>query len=106
MELYIRLQVQTIAAAFAIAGHHAGLPNGGARADKGGTLNGRLSAKPGIDIPDYREFLRQVEIPEVPIRTFLRTETLEAVFSPCSLHAAKGSDFSISRPSAPVTQNL
>ena len=69
-----------IAAAFAIAGHHAGLPNGGSRADKGGTLNGRLSAKPGIDIPDYREFLRQVEIPEVPIRTFLRTETLEAVF--------------------------
>ena len=40
-----------IAAAFAIAGHHAGLPNGGSRADKGGTLNGRLSAKPGIDIP-------------------------------------------------------
>lgn len=46
---------------YCIAGHHAGLPNGGASADDGGnsSLTGRLKKK----VPDYNVFREEVKIP-------------------------------------------
>lgn len=53
-------------AAYCIAGHHSGLLDGGSPADIGGeaTLQGRMQK----NLEDYREFHREVDIPELPAR--------------------------------------
>lgn len=49
-------------AAYCIAGHHAGLPDGGAMTDaEGKTLYARMKKK----IPDYSEFAEEIKIPKV-----------------------------------------
>ena len=67
-----------IAAAFAIAGHHAGIPDGGSKRDEGVSLNGRLSAGYVEKLPSYQAFRREVEVPRVSLPKF--RNPAEAVF--------------------------
>lgn len=58
-------QPPDIPAAFCVAGHHAGLPDGGTRGDRAGapTLWGRVRRRAGQGIEDYSAFRDEVEIP-------------------------------------------
>ncbi len=48
---------------YCVAGHHAGLPNGGTPLDDGGTLLGRLNAAERGGIPDYQAYREEIAIP-------------------------------------------
>lgn len=50
-------------AAYCTAGHHAGLPDGGGKADGAGTasLQGRLKKT----VPEYKDYQKEIEIPEI-----------------------------------------
>lgn len=54
-----------VPAAFCIAGHHGGLPDGGTRMDRSNasTLWGRVRRRSGKEIEDYSAFRGEVEIP-------------------------------------------
>lgn len=55
--------IADIPAAFCIAGHHAGLPDGGGRGDIGGsTLLGRLNRAKTSGLPDYSHWQEEVSI--------------------------------------------
>lgn len=61
----IAMKAKDPVAAFAIAGHHSGIPDGGSRMDmEGGTLYGRL----GKEVPDYHRY--QNEIDPVPAASY------------------------------------
>lgn len=51
--------------AFSVAGHHGGLPDGGARGDEAGspTMMGRFQKK----LDDYSRFAGQIELPDTPL---------------------------------------
>lgn len=57
---------RNIPAAFCVAGHHGGLPNGGTRADgpDSAHLLGRVLRTPGREIPPYDAFAGEVAVPE------------------------------------------
>lgn len=63
-EIYDKRRPSNIAASYCIAGHHAGLPDGGTGADSAGisTLQGRLRK----ELDDYSDFLKQIEIQKLP----------------------------------------
>lgn len=48
---------------YCVAGHHAGLPDGGTSQDDSATLLGRLSADRLEELPDYRAFASEVSVP-------------------------------------------
>lgn len=58
------IKVKNYLAAYCVAGHHAGLPDGGTQADTADakTLSGRLKKK----VEDYSEFKNEIQIPEFP----------------------------------------
>ena len=52
---------------YCVAGHHAGLPDGGSPADvdEGPTLQARMEKARAGELPDYHAFSQEVELPEV-----------------------------------------
>ena len=79
------LKARHMQAAFAIAGHHSGLPDMGTAADTANeaTLHGRRKRKPGAGIEDYscfHSFLNLTPPPPLPVvdtpADFLRTKML------------------------------
>lgn len=63
-ECFIR---QQICAAFAVAGHHGGLPDGGSRTDKeGGTLWARMNGAREGKLPDCAAWKSDIELPSAP----------------------------------------
>lgn len=79
LEAYKR---RDIPAAFCIAGHHGGLPDGGTRADgpDRSTLMGRLTRVPGKQIETYRAFLDEVSVPPSALPMNLCTDRESALF--------------------------
>lgn len=70
--------------AFCIAGHHAGLPDGGNRIDSADekTLYGRMKRKPNENIPEYRAYRDETIWPEESIpSTLLSTINREDDFA-------------------------
>lgn len=51
-----------IMAAYCVAGHHAGLPDGGTKGDAGATLYGRI----GKEVEDYNAYHNEIKMPEFP----------------------------------------
>ena len=51
-----------IMAAYCVAGHHAGLPDGGTKGDAGATLYGRM----GKEVENYNAFDDEIKMPEFP----------------------------------------
>ena len=50
---------------FCVAGHHGGLPDGGSLAElEGPTLIGRLRKAEHHELPDYRAYAREIELPK------------------------------------------
>lgn len=68
-------------AAFCVAGHHAGIPNGGSRFDEAGESSycGRLKKEPGRELPDYRDFLDRVNL-ETCVTPFEMPSNFSRVF--------------------------
>ena len=65
-------------AAFAVAGHHSGLPDGGNRSDKeGSTLFGRVQKK---DIPAYDHWKDEVHLPASALPKWACTDNLNFAF--------------------------
>ena len=64
-ELYNIGGLSNILAAYCVAGHHAGLPDGGAPGEGAGTptLHGRMAK----ELEDYSDFLKEIEIPKIPV---------------------------------------
>lgn len=60
--------LRDVPAAFCVAGHHSGLPDGGSRADSPDacTLRGRLNRAQQGNIEDYGAFKTEVSVPDVP----------------------------------------
>lgn len=63
-ELYDIGGLSNILAAYCVAGHHAGLPDGGTPGNGAGTstLHGRMGKK----LEDYSDFLKEIDIPKIP----------------------------------------
>lgn len=66
--------------AFAVAGHHAGLPDLGTRYDTDSTLLGRMSAAYRATLPDFSAYRREVTLPALPPSPPFRT-------SPAAMYA-------------------
>lgn len=64
------MKLQLFPAAFCIAGHHGGLPDGGTRGDNGeqGTLIGKLEKAQSGGIEDYAAFRKELELEKVSLR--------------------------------------
>jgi len=58
-------KLKDIPAAFCVAGHHSGLPDGGTRLDEAdnSTLRGRVRRSPGYGIEDYSAYRREINVP-------------------------------------------
>ncbi len=75
--------LKNVPAAFCIAGHHSGLPDGGNRKSASPddpTFFGKMSRKIGVDIEDYSAFKTEVEINEVKIPPAFLTDSQSAFF--------------------------
>ncbi len=72
---YEAFQKKAVPAAFAIAGHHAGLPDYGTKFDtEGKTLRGRLRTDKIALLEDYSAFRSEIGVPETPpIPPFVKT---------------------------------
>lgn len=63
---------------FCIAGHHNGLPDAGTAVDvEGPTLLGRLRKAKSGELPDYRAYASEVEVPEATSFAFKSTTALD-----------------------------
>lgn len=79
VECYRRKQ---ICAAFAVAGHHGGLPDGGSRMDGSDevTLYGRLKRAGRGKLEPYDDWQKEIKLPSVAFPDCLRKGTLESAF--------------------------
>ena len=69
-----------IAAAFCIAGHHAGLPDGGSKTDcTGSTLLGRMNGAKSSQLPDYSAWSEEIALKQFPVLPAVE-DTAEAAF--------------------------
>lgn len=69
-----------IPASFCIAGHHAGLPDGGSKTDcMGSTLLGRLNGAKAAQLPDYSAWTEEIALKQVPALPALK-DPAEAAF--------------------------
>lgn len=60
------INAKQVIAAFCIAGHHAGLPDGGGRGDvEGASLHARLNRRQML--PDYSMWKEEIHVPELPV---------------------------------------
>lgn len=66
--------------AFAVAGHHAGLPDLGTRYDTDTTLLGRMSAAYRATLPDFSVYRQEVTLPPLPPSPPFRTSP-EAMYA-------------------------
>ena len=66
--------------AFAVAGHHAGLPDLGTRYDTDTTLLGRMSAASRATLPDFSAYRQEVTLPPLPPAPPFRTSP-EAMYT-------------------------
>jgi CRISPR-associated endonuclease/helicase Cas3 len=81
---YEAAKLGDVPAAFCVAGHHAGLPDGGTRGDHEDkpTLHGRLNRAAKGKLEDYTAFKKEVTLPEAaPPKRFLQRTESEAFFT-------------------------
>lgn len=71
-----------IPAAFCIAGHHGGIPDGGGRGDtkEAATLMGRCKRAPAGELPDYQVFRDEITLTPPKLPPFCGKEPLTDVF--------------------------
>ena len=69
-------------AAFAVAGHHGGLPDGGGRGDEPdtGTFFGRMNRALRGDLPDYSAWQSELSLPKPAAPDFLRRDRRTGMF--------------------------
>ena len=69
-------------AAFAVAGHHGGLPDGGSRGDvpETGTFWGRINRAAQGKLEDYSAWTRELSLPAAAVPDFLRKDKLTGMF--------------------------
>ncbi|SCJ40435.1 CRISPR-associated helicase Cas3 [uncultured Clostridium sp.] len=68
-------------AAFCIAGHHTGLPDGGSRTDlEGATLMARLNRAKGGELEPYTPWSEEITIPHADLPAFILQDRLAAAF--------------------------
>lgn len=75
-ELYERAGLYLLS--YCVAGHHGGLPDGGSAADvEGPTLVGRLRKASDGELPDYRSYASEIEVPTASSFAFSNTTALD-----------------------------
>ena len=69
-------------AAFAVAGHHGGLPDGGSRGDapETGTFWGRMNRAEQGRLDDYSAWTRELSLPAAAVPAFLQKDKLTGMF--------------------------
>lgn len=69
-------------AAFAVAGHHGGLPDGGGRGDgpETGTFFGRMNRAARGRLDDYSAWKTELSLPQAAVPDFLRQDALSGMF--------------------------
>lgn len=74
------MKLNQLPASFSIAGHHAGLPDGGGQTDiTGTTLHARLNKAMKNTIEDYSRWRNEIKLPEIPSLPNLK-DPAEAAF--------------------------
>ena len=69
-------------AAFAVAGHHGGLPDGGGRGDgpDAGTFFGRINRAAQGKLDDYSAWKAELTLPRAPLPDYLQKDKLAGMF--------------------------
>ena len=69
-------------AAFAVAGHHGGLPDGGGQGDKpdAGTFLGRINRAKKGKLDDYSAWTQELSLPAAAVPDFLKKDKLAGMF--------------------------
>ena len=69
-------------AAFAVAGHHGGLPDGGGQGDKpdAGTFLGRINRAKKGKLDDYSAWTQELSLPAAAVPDFLKNDKLAGMF--------------------------
>ncbi len=108
-------RLRQIPAAFAVAGHHGGLPNGGSKIDSpdDATLYGRLQRAQRGQLEAYGAWKTEVELPSVRLPDYLRKGVLEAAFFTRMLYSClvdadylDTEAFSVGRQREPVEMSI
>ena len=76
------MKIQQPFAAFAVAGHHGGLPDGGGRGDSGdaGTLFGRINRAAQGKLDDYSVWKQELSLPAAAVPGFLQKDKPAGMF--------------------------
>ena len=76
------LRLEQPFAAFAVAGHHGGLPDGGGRGDapETGTFWGRMNRASQGRLDDYSAWTQELSLPAAAMPDFLRKDKLAGMF--------------------------
>ena len=76
------LRLGQLFAAFAVAGHHGGLPDGGGRGDapETGTFWGRMNRASQGRLDDYSAWTQELSLPAAAMPDFLRKDKLAGMF--------------------------
>lgn len=76
------LKLGQLFAAFAVAGHHGGLPDGGGRGDgpDAGTFFGRINRAAQGKLDDYSAWKAELTLPRAPLPDYLQKDKLAGMF--------------------------
>ncbi len=75
-------QIQQIFAAFAVSGHHGGLPDGGGKGDhwEEGTFCARMNRARKGKLADYSEWKKELTLPSATLPEYLKNDPLAGMF--------------------------